>query len=96
MHVDQARQQRFTGKVDMLDVRGPAHGARIADLRDAAIVADKDRWMLDIAPAHDIEVAVGGDDGGRGGRDTQRERRGGNQQGSNHLGLLSAWRASVS
>ena len=96
MHVDQPRQQRLAGKVDMLDVGGPAHCARVADPGDAAIVADEDRGMLDVAPAGHVEIAIGGDDGGRRGGHGERQRRGGNQQGSNHSWLLSAWQASVS
>src|SRR5690606_34376496 len=53
VHVNKPRKQGPLAKVDMLDVRAPAHGARVGDLGDAPVSADKDRWMLDRLPTVD-------------------------------------------
>jgi hypothetical protein len=62
VHVDQAGQQRLVAKVDMFDVRAPAHRARIGNTRDAAVGADEDRRIFDRLSAQHIDVARGGDD----------------------------------
>ena len=81
VHVDQARQQRAAREVDMLDVRAPAHRARVADAGDPPVVADEDRRMIDIAPGRHVEHAVGGHHrGGRRGNRKGHSRDGGEQQ----------------
>src|SRR3546814_6647158 len=62
VHVDQAREQGLVAKVDMFDIRSPAHRARIGDVRDAAIGADEDRGKLDRLAGEHIDVARGGED----------------------------------
>ena len=81
VHVDQPGDERPAGEVDVAHVAAPAHGARIGDAGDAAVVADEDRGLLDIAPGGDVEIAVGGDDRflGGGGRGERDQRSGGEQ-----------------
>lgn len=61
MHVDQPGQQRAAAEVDLLHVAAPAHGARVGDVRDAAVGADEDRRMLDRPARQHVDIARGGD-----------------------------------
>ena len=60
VHVDEPGEERFAGKVDMLRSSGDLHRREAADLLDAAVVADEDRGVIDIAAAGDVQHPVGG------------------------------------
>ena len=77
VHVDQAGDEGAARQVDVADVGAPFDGARVGDGGDAAVVADEDGGIIDIAAGRDIEIAIGGDDAlfSGGGGDEQKCRQ---------------------
>jgi len=62
VHIDQSGDERPARQIDVANVGAPFDRARIGDAADAAVVANEDRGIFNVAPGADIEVAVGGDD----------------------------------
>jgi hypothetical protein len=76
VHVDEAGEQCLAGRVDMANVIPPPHRARIGNAGDAAVIADEDCRIGNVATRANVEISVGRNDGllgeGRRGERCQR------------------------